>query len=468
MAEPNDAAIYLEDALDLVQEKYFDKYEEQYHSRFGRTTNKWFMPEPEVVNGDGKTMQYELGPADSVRFQTDPLGNIAAPQNLDAGKLKVRWNRQSPSAHDFTQVTARCQFDIYTIEDGGAGTIVNLADRIYDSVQKDFDEKLAIMRHIGRSAQLGLVNGTPRQADRESWTDSAASPTNSTGMTIKIDTGSIVVLRPNARYDFINPSTGAVRAGNIRCTDIPNFTESSARFEYVSTGPSGGLSTGDLSTVADNDIIVFSGTYNQGMYSFGAYFSTPTEGETFIGGADRTDTGYGWMLPQRINAASAKISKSFFNQAAIAMGYFGDNEQIEVGAVCHPTQHQALRDEIGEAAFVTYPSDDSRSKRFANFGSIGLNYQHGSFGHMKILSDALVNPSHLQFIKNGSWKTLSYGWKGLKALRESGGHWYRMNQTTPNTGRGLIMAADWAGNICDWGTTPWQNCVVYGLAEPVI
>ena len=468
MAEPLDSAIFLEDALDIVQEQYFGKYEEQYHSRFGKTTNKWFMPDSEPVHGDGKTMQYELGPADSVRFQTDPLGNISAPQNLDPGKLKVRWNRSNTAAHDFTQVSARCQFDMYTIEDAAKGTIVDLADRIYGSVQTDFDEKLAIMRHAGRSAQLALVNGTPKQADRETYAASTATASNTAGMSVIIDNGSIAVIRPNARYDFINATTGAVNAGNVRCTDIPNFVETSARFEFVSTGPAGGHSTGNLANVADNNIIVFSGTYNQGMYSFGAYFSTPSEGESFIAGADRTDTGYGWMLPQRINASSAKISKSFFNQAAIAMGYFGDADTAEVGCVCHPTQHQALRDEIGEAAFITYPTGDDRSKRFGNFGSVGLNYQHGTFGNMKVLADALVNPAYLQFISNGSWKTLSYGWKGLKPLREGGSHWYRMNQGTPNTGRGLIMACDWVGNVCDWGTTPWRNCLVYGLAAATI
>lgn len=468
MAEPLDAAIFLEDALEIVQEQYFGKYEEQYHSRFGSTTNKLFMPVPDVVVGDGRTMQYEVGPADTVRFQIDPLGDIANPQRIDPGKVKVRWNRQDTTKHDFTQVSARCQFDIYTIEDDSKGTIVDLADRIYNNIQKDFDEKLAIMRHAGRSGQLGLVNGTPKQNDTYNFTDAAATASNTAGMRIKIKSGSIAVLRPNARYDFINPTTGVVNAGNLRCTDIPNFTDLSAGFAFTSPGtaPTGENSTGNLANVADGDIIVFSGTFNAGMYSFGAYFSAPAAGESFITGADRTKASLRWMIPQRLRqgSASTKVVKSFFNDAAIAMGFFGDNVESEVVCMSDPTVNQTLRDEIGEAAFIqNYPIDDSRAKRFANFGSTGLNYQHSTFGTMKIVADPLASPTRVLFLDNGTWKTLSYGWKGLRALKEGGSHWYRMNQSTPNTGRGLIMAADWVGNVCDWCTRPWRNAVILNI-----
>lgn len=465
MAEPNDAAVMLQDASEIVQEQYFDKYEEQYQDRFGSTTNKCFMPDPDVVTGDGKSMQYEVGPADTVRFQQNPLGDIASPQRIDPGRIKVRWNQQNyASGHDFTQVSARCQFDIYTIENGGAGTIVDLADRIYNSVQGDYDEKLAIMRHAGRTGQLALVNGTPKQNDRETYSAATATASNTAGMRIIVDNGSIAVFRPNARYDFINPSTGAVNAGNVRCTDIPNFDELSVGFEFMSTGITGEISTGNLANVSDNDIIVFSGTYNAGIYSFGAYFSAPSAGESFICGVDRTDAGYRWMIPQRISGGSGKITKALFDRMAIAMGFFGENPDMPVVWLSDPTQVQALRNEITEAAFIQFPVGDDRAKRFANFGSIGLNYQHPTYGTVKIMADPLANPTEFKVITNSTWKTLSYGWKGLKNLPGDRGHWYRLSQNTPNTGRGLIMAADWVGNICDWCTKPWKNGVIHTLA----
>lgn len=468
MAEPLDAAIFLEDASEIVQQLYFDKYEEQYPERFGSTTNKLFTPVPKAIKGDGETMQYEVGPADTVRTQIDPLGNIASPQNIDPGTIKVRWNRTDTTAHDFTQISAACQFDIYTMDNGSGGTIVDLADRIYNSIQGDYNEKLAILRHAGRSGQIALVNGAPKQNDRESYTDSAATPTNATGMRILVDTGSIATMKPNARYDFVRPATGVVIAGNVRCTDIPNFEELSAGFEFVSTGPTGGRSTGALGSVADNDIVVFSGTYNQGIYSFGAYFSSPSANESFIAGKDRTDAGNRWMLPQRIRGretSNAKITKSMFNSAAIAMGFLGEDLENPVVFMSDPTLHQALRDEIGEEALGgIYPIDDSRAARFANFGSIGLNYQHATFGTVKIVADPLARQDRILIINNGTWKTLYYGWKGLRALKEGGSHWYRMNQAAPNTGKGLIYKADWVGNQCDWCTKPWKNGAILNLS----
>lgn len=466
MAEPNDAAVMLEDALELVQEEYFDKYEEQYHSRFGSTTNKCFMPDPLPVQGDGRTMQYEVGPSDTVRFQLNPLGNIANAQRIDPGKIKVRWNRASTAAHDFTQVSARCQFDIYTLEEGKGGTIVDLSDRIYNSIQRDFDEKLAIMRHSDRTGQIALVNGAPKQNDRESYADAAATPTNATGMRLKVDTGSIAVIRPNARYDFIRPSSGAVIAGNVRCTDIPNFADRSAGFELLTTGITGEIGTGNLANVADNDIIVFSGCYNAGLYSFGAYFSAPTANESFICGADRTDAGYRWMIPQRfMNSGTARpLTKGLFNDAAIACGFFGEDTQSGTVWMADPTQHQKVRDELGEESFIQTSTNASFGARYMNFGSVGLNYQHGTFGTVKIVSDPLCRQDRILILQNETWKTLSYGWKGLKPLKEGGGHWYRMNQNTPNSGKGLIMCADWVGNVCDWGTKPWKNAVIGDLS----
>lgn len=463
MAEPIDSAVFLEDASEIVQQQYFGTYLEQYHDRFGSTTNKLFMPDPMPVTGDGVNIQYEVGPADSVRFQTDPLGEISAPQRIDPGTIKIRWNRQTLTSHDFTQVSARCQFDIYTIENHAKGSIVDLADRIYNNIQKDYDEKLAIMRHSPRSGQIGLVNGTPRQGDGYTYAGSTATATNATGMRIQLDNGSIATMRPNARYDFLNPTTFVVNAGNVRCTDIPNFADRSARFEFMTTGLPGELSTGNIANVADNDLIVFSGMYNKNLWSLGAWYSTPTEAETFMCGVDRTDVGYQWMIPQRSRDAgtATTITKAMFNDAAISMGFLGEDPQNATTWMSDPTIHQTLRDAIGEDAFIQWPLDDARAKRFANFGSVGLNYQHGTFGTVKIVADPLALPTRVLILVNDTWKTLSYGWQGLKPVQRAGGHWYWMNQGTPNTGQGLIKCADWVGNIADFCTRAWKNgCIL--------
>lgn len=466
MAEPIDSSVMLQDASDIVQEQYAATFDEQYQSRYGTTTNMLFKPSPLAVHGDGLNIQFEVGPADSVRFQIDPLGNIASPQRIDPGKVKLRWNQQNPTLHDFVQVSARCQFDLYTIENGDQGTAVDLADRIYRNIEKDYQEKLAILRHAPRTGQIALVNGTPKQADHYLFASATASATNSTGMIIQVDTGSIAVIRPNARYDFINPTTGVVNAGNVRCTDIPNMQDRSARFEFLSSPTiPGEQSTGSMANVADNDLIVFSGTYNANLWSLGAWFDTPTNDTNFITGLNRRSAGNGWSIPQRLRdgLTATTLTKSMFNDAAIAMGFLQEDKQNGVVFMSDPTLHQKLRDEIGEDAFIQYPVGDSRAERFANFGSIGLNYQHGTFGTVKITADPLARSDRVLVLVNDTWKTLSYLWKGLKPIQRAGGHWYFMNQSTPNTGQGLIKAADWVGNIADWCSQPWRNAAILNV-----
>lgn len=445
-----------------------DTYDEQYHDRFSKVTNKFFDPDPRVVVGDGINVQYELGPADSVRMQRDPLGEIASPARFDPGEMKIRWNANDTSAHDFTQVSARVQFDIYTIENMSKGTIVDAADRVYNSVQKDYEGKMAVLRHADRTGQIALVNGTPVEADRESFALGTATADNTDGMRFQLDNGSISAFIPNTRLDFYD-STGVTKhAGNVRITDIPNFADRSVPVEFVTSGLPSEISTGDLSTVADNDIIVYSGMYNASFYSFGAYFSPPANAnDSFIGGKNRTSKGYRWMLPQFLRRAdsAAPIRKSFFNDAAVAQGFTSEDPINGVAWLMDPLQHQALRDELGEPSFIQIPTG-SDSKRFMNFGSMGLNYQHPTYGLVKILADGLARTDRILILVNGTWKTLFYGHKGLKPIPRAGGHWYWMNQGTPNTGQGLIKCADWYGNHCDWCTAPWRNAAILNLSTP--
>ena len=309
----------LQDASEIVQTQYMDSYDEHYQDRFGSTTNKCFTPVPQVVVGSGTTVQYEVGPADTVRMQVDPLGNIASGQRIDPGNVTIRWTQSSPSSHDFTQVSARTQFDIYTIENGSKGTAVDLAERIYNGIQRDFDEKLAIHRHADRTGQIALVNGTPKQADHYLYGSATATATNTSGMIIQIDTGSIASIRPNSRYDFIRPATGAVIAGNLRCTDIPNFQDRSARFAFTtgSTLPQEN-STGNIANVADNDIIVFSGHYNANLYSFGSWYATPTNDTNFIAAINRRSAG-----KERAMSSNAEMHRAI-------TGGRGQDHQVDV------------------------------------------------------------------------------------------------------------------------------------------
>ncbi len=458
MAEPLDSAVFLEDISAVIQTQYMPEFTEETPGRFGSTTNKLIKPYKEIAATDGITMQFELGAADSVRSNNDPLGDMAAPDVFDAGTIRIRFNRQTPTSNDFTHFSASVQFDTYTIDNMSKGTIVDAADRVYNAVIKDYDEKLANLRNAPRSGRIALVNETPKKNDTRLFADATATATNAAGMKIKVDNGSIASFRRNLRFDFINPSTGAVNAGNVRVTDT-NVAELSVGFEFVTSGPAAKLSTGNLGSVANNDIIVYSGTYNKGYYGFGAWFGIPSASESFIGGVDRTTTSYRHMVPTstREGATATKITKTHFADLSIAMGFLSEDEQAGMAFVSDPTIHEALRNELGEQSFIQLPIGDDRMKRFMNFGAVGLTYQSPTFGVVKIMADALCPPNTVRVIASETWKAVYVNHKGLKPVIENGAHWYRLNQSTPNSGRGLIYKADWFGDQVDWCMQPWKN-----------
>ncbi len=459
MAEPSDSAIFLEDVSAIFQTQYMPEFTPQTPGRFGTTTNKLIKPYMQIAATDGITMQFELGPADSVRTDTNPLGDMAAPDVFDSSTIRLRFNRQTPTSNDFTHFTAAVQFDTYSIDNMSKGTIVDACQRVYNAVMADYDEKTANLRNAPRSGQLALVNGTPKKSDNRLYASAGSTPTNTTGMRILIDTGSIAAFRRNLRFDFIRPATGAVVAGNLRCTNH-NTAELNAAFEFVTSGPAGKLSTGNIANVADNDIIVYSGTYNKGYYGPGAWFSSPTASESFIGGVDRTTTGYQHLNPVAYNegGTSSIVKKSHFDGLGVAMGFLSENPQDGLVFLTDPAMHNAIRAELGENSFFQIPEGDTRLERYMNFGSIGLNYQHPTFGLVKFLADPLLPPNTVRAMATETFKCVFVNHKGLKPVINPGGnHWYRLPQATPNTGLGLIYKADWFGDQTDWCMQPWKN-----------
>lgn len=456
--------MYLEDVSDMIQVLYRDKFDAQSSAMWGQTTNKVFRHSNEIVKGQGQTVQVEIGPADSVRFNTNMLGAFATSQRLKPYSYNVRWSETGTC--DFVRVSASCTATEWDIKNAGGGLIEDFVMRTYRQIDADYEEKLAIHRNIGRTARLALVNGTAKLNNSQNYTDATGTATNAGGARVAFDAGSRAYFRPNARVDFYS-SAGVLHAGNILVTDI-NRADSSIGLSFSSGGPAGENSTGDLSTVADNDEIFFAGERNAGMYSMGAYFGMPSSGDSFIGGVDRTSANARWMIPTATRAeastTSAKITKSMFNTLGEAMGYIDEDGIGGVFQMC-PEVHNTLRDEIGEQSFIQLPINDDRMKRFAHFGSVGLVYQHPTFGVTQFVADPLAPSTEVRFIVPETWVAMYYAWKGLEKMPGDGGrHWYRMNEAVPNTGRSLVWKADWLGTQLDLCTMPWKNGVIKNIS----
>jgi hypothetical protein len=458
MAEPYDSAWLLEDVSAIIQQQYFPEFTEEAPGRFGSVVNKYFKPSMDAITGDGKTMQVEIAPGDTVRFGTDPLGPFASPDVFQAGSIKVRFNKATPTSSDFSHVSASCQTNDIDLEVAGRGSIIDFVERMFKQIMPEYDEKLAVHRHLSRSATVGTVADTPKQNNSFNMSQATSgSVTNATGARFTVSAGSISYFRPGTRIDIYNGANLVV--GNVAVTDS-NPADSSIGVQYVSSSNTVRNSTGPLTltNVASGNIIYYSNERNAGMYSLGAYFSAPTAGESFIGGVDRTTSGYRWMIPvtTRPGLTAATLTKSMVDDLAISMGYRQEDE-YGVVVTTSPDLHQKLRNEYTEAAFLNIPDGDNRLKRFANFGTMGLNYQHPVFGLVKVMSDVLHVPNTVRVIVPETWRSLYYGFRGLKMMPGTKGGWYRVTETTPNTGLSKVWKCDWYALQTDWCSQPWKN-----------
>lgn len=469
MAEPRDSASFLEDVSDIAQTQYFPNFDDQTGARLSMVTNKLFKPDSQEVTGTGKVFQVEAKTADNVRFSTDPMAQ-ASPDMFQPKQMTVRFNKDDPTLSDFSSVDAAFRTTDIDIKEAGKGSIVDFVERMYKNIMPQFEYSLAVHRHLGRTARVALVNGTPVTNAAKNYVSTAGAGSNTVGIRFPVDNGSIAAIRPGHRLDIYNGTTGVITAGNVEVTDV-NVADRSIGVKYNSAGfiatrtSTGGA--GALAAVADNDVIYYSGEKNKGMYSFGAYLTLPAAfGDSFIGGKDRQDKDFRWLNPtttREAETSNARLTQSMFNDLAIAMGFIDE----EHGVVCmsDPTLHQAIRDAVGEDSFINIPTSDSRMERFANFGSVGLNYQHGQFGLVKVVSDPLAMPNRVSFFTPETWRTLFYAWKGLRVLAGDGpGGWYRMTSETPGAGKSKYWQVDWQALCMDFCFQPWKNGQIYAVS----
>ncbi|NBW18612.1 MAG: hypothetical protein EBR82_62625, partial [Caulobacteraceae bacterium] len=345
MAEPYDSAWLLEDVSAIIQQQYFPEFTEEAPGRFGSVVNKYFKPSMDAITSDGKTMQVEIAPGDTVRFGTDPLGPFASPDVFQAGSIKVRFNKATPTSSDFSHVSASCQTNDIDLEVAGRGSIIDFVERMFKQIMPEYDEKLAVHRHLSRSAQVGTVSGTVVRNNSYNFTQASGTADNTFGARFVVSNGSISYFRPGTRIDIYNGANLVV--GNVAVTDS-NPADNSIGVQYVSSPNTVRNSTGPgtLGSIASGHSIFYSGERNAGMYSLGAYFSAPVASESFIGGVDRTTSGYRWMIPvtTRPGATAATLTKSMVDDLAIAMGYRQEDE-YGVVVTTSPDLHQKLRNE---------------------------------------------------------------------------------------------------------------------------
>lgn len=448
---------------EVLQEQYYNEFLEQSY-RHGRKTNLIipFAEEGEFeVDGDGVNIQVERGYGDSARPSNSPLSDFPTPRPFDPDKYKVRFSESDASTNDFTTINASAKVTHLQLATGGAGAIVDVAQRVFTQLMEDWQEKLAILRNLDRTGRIALVNGTPKKNDRESYNAASATVSvNSDGARFQVDNGAIAAFHPNMRISFYNGTTPV--ATNVRITDV-NYGEPSIGVEFLSTGDD--LSSGSLASVADNNAIYFSEAYNVGMYSMGAWFARPTVDETFIGGRDRTEAASRHLLTTAIRegASATQITLGILNQAARASNFVQEAEQSVV-LVGDTEMIDSLRSRLDDNAIVQQPPG-GQAGRIYEMGAMEVAFQHPQFGRSILMADPLMLPNQLRIIVPETWRSLFYGWRGLQMLPqgEGFGNWYRMEAATPGTGKSKVYKCDGYSNMCDVCLKPNKNIAVLNV-----
>lgn len=456
MAEPFDSAFTLQSVSNIIREKYAERVEDQVFAT-GSATNRLFKPDSEGISGDGKTFQVIDKHGYAGRMGSDILADFPAPARFGAQKVKMRINERDPSSNDLV----RFSLSIRTSEPElkgitNDGQAVDLVETLMNQARGDTDFLMALHRNLSRTARVALVNGTPAQNDRKVFADASATPSTSAGLRVPIDNGPIMAFQPGLFVEFRDASTGALHWSG-RVTDY-NPADNSVGFENVTSGPI--TSSGTITTVVDNDEIYISGERNQGMYSLGAWFSSPTTTDSFIGGVNRSTATYRYLQTTQVrestSTASRVIAKSDFDDLANAMSYVQDMGPMPVVFLVDPTMATKLRNDIIEDLMIPWPSDSGVGEKYANMGSIGLTYQHPIFGVTKLLSDPLAIPNTVRFITPEYWRSQRAGNKGLTFMPGTIGNsfWNRLPSATPGNGGSMFYQAEAYMLAGDWCYRP--------------
>jgi hypothetical protein len=468
MAEPFDSAVTLQTVANALYELYHEDLLEDLHMT-GSATNRLIKPMDKAIQGDGLNIKCKRYGGDHSRIGNDALADFQASTPYGIETYKVRWDERDPTTHDFTRVDFTGRTSIYQFDDAdSAGAIVDVVDEIEGDIKSDAQWTMAALRRIPRSGLVGYINGTPVQNDALFVANGTALGTP-THMRCRVDNTAIPLFRPGKFYDVYDGAT--LKLANIRCTqvneaDTTSASAGSVAFEIVTTGAKqSSAATFATSNVADNYAFYIAGSKGKCMYSCEAWYTLPSTGEAFIGGKDRSQAAYQWMTPNllRTGETATKISKDHLRAAGNVLANVTDKQDMSFVAVGNDLLIDALRDQYEAAAWVTYPEGDSRTKRFANLGSIGVNYQHPSLGLLKIVADQFMVPDHLDLMNMESWKQCYRGSKGIRYLPGEIGPWYRMQGAVAGAGKGLMYALDAYMNLVDVNFAPKTNVRIANL-----
>lgn len=471
MSAPYDGAIHsrLSALSEIFFRLYFNDTIEPVHLS-GRATSRFFQLEPAIINGEGKRMKIIRATSSPWSSTANALAEFgdAAPMIIDS-EVMVRFHQTDASANDLRRQTGACQLTHFDIQNGGKGTVVDLAERMQKDFREDLKFKNALFRNTGQSSILCYVNAIGATATKANdgafWADCSAYSSGATSCRVSIDTGSIARFKAGLLVDVVN-SSGVVVADRLLVTDVrPEDPAGPTIGLAIQTG----ATIANCDAIADNQYIVVAASYNTGPWTVEDWMRGPTAGsltDTFIGGVNRNAVGYRMLQPMllRKGQSSQTVGKIHLDQLGEARANLMDDSEISV-LRGHGSLIQTLRNQIEAAAFVQWPTDGAMAKRYAHMGTSGLLYQSPYLGMVKFESDMMATPNFLDCYSLGDWIECNYGKRGLDMLPgDTNGYWSRMNSTTPGGGKTLIYRMEGMQFFLDFCQNPAKQARILNLA----
>ncbi len=470
MAEPFDSALTLQTVGNIIRNQYFPELVKQ-TTLTGASRNRLLQVDDEPVVQDGKEVKFKRSIADSFRPDTDALSGFGTPRAFVVDKIKVRWKERDATAHDFTKLAGSARISEYDVQGASSdGAILDIVETVETDFRKDFDFKSAMFRTAPQTGKIGATSSSTatKLNDAPDYANCTAYSSGATVCRVLLDgtTGPTGWFREGLIIDIYTGST--LLADSVQIVEPPNTIDNTIAVAVTSASTITNLD--GITTSCD---IYLSGSKGKGLKSFELWMTRPTTSaaETnFIGGVDRNSTAgtYRSLLCHvlRNGSTTAKISKTFLDTAGDTLANKFDKPDVGYAVMGYPTLITALRSDYEAAAFIPWPVDKGGAGRYANLGSMGLNYQHPALGMLSFIGDPFMLPNRIDMLAMGDWMCMYYGRKGLRIMPGSiGGMWDRMESTDPtNPGKTMFYQMQAYANLCDFCTYPQRQVRISALS----